>query len=373
MLRNLMICRSPENEGGGGEPSPPSTPQSTYVPQPTDPHSDAVSQALNEAAQKDDSGLDVADQPAVTERSSRSQEEPSSDIEREIRDLLTFDPLAEDAGEHPASKKAKSQAEAPSEGRDKVPQPDKSSVQAKDERPQEAQQEPPQTDELKQLRADLAQAQRTIAELARRGTQESQPKPQVEDLEEQERTRLQGIYAAWGVPDAIVDALGSENASDRKMALSSLVQTLAREVHLNTLKDVSLVLETSFRQLPQMVQGHVQQHSTRSDMNQDLYSAHPDLNRPLIRKEVPNIALAVARELGATQWNSQLRDAVAQRVRREFGLQQPQATQVPQAPVPSNGNGQVRPPAAFRTSTRSQPRGYASREQEDIMRTFDLD
>ena len=352
----------------------PSEAPKTPEQRPTDPHTASVDEALNAASgREDDASLNVADQPPTTERMLRGhdadQEDTGKASELEIRELLTWDPYADEGEEHPGEKRAKSPAETPPEGRDETPQPGKPGEQAKG-----TEQEPkaPQSDELQQMRQALADAQRTIQQLMQQSTA---PKPAptqtAEQEEEAERNRLNGVYA-YQIPDQLAEAIGSENLSERKMALAALFNSLGKETHFNALKDVREALQHLVGRIPEMVQGAVQKQSTQHDLAQDLYGAHPDLNKPAIRRLVPDIAQGVMRELGATQWSGQLRDAVARRVREELGLAQPQAAAAPaQAVVQNAGNG-ARPPAAFRSTVRANPSGFASRQQEDIMRTLGL-
>ena len=155
----------------------------------------------------------------------------------------------------------------------------------------------------------------------------------------------------YDIPDELVDAMSSDDARTRKLALRALVKGTATAIHQEMMRS----LEPRLSELPKAIESSVSRRQAedarRGEILRDFYTRFPDLSREELSPLVANVAQRVMAETGISQWNETLRDAVGNRTRQILGIGTPAPVAasvrpaVP-APPPAMHGSNTRPPAA---------------------------
>lgn len=293
-----------------------------------------------------------------------ADEMPEMLDETQIRDLLSaggddqemFEPgfEEEEVEETPAPAEPEEVAETPEkekEGSENKGAPEQEVEEKGEEPPQPPAAAAPPSDDLSEIRRQLAQV---TQELARTQGELSAVRAPKEAPKEEER-----VFNI-GVPPKLVEDLGSEDPNARAAAVHFLVNNLAELTYKQTMRDVMAKVEPL---VSARVQGTIQASTVESDISRDFYGAFPELNKKQLAPIVFNVAKEVVSEFGDS-WNPRMRDEIGRRVKAllaEVGghvspstQQQTQNTQQQQRKVP------------IRPANRSRPGAVTQAKQTDI-------
>lgn len=112
----------------------------------------------------------------------------------------------------------------------------------------------------------------------------------------------------FNVPDNYMAALGHEDVNVRRSALNGLLngvaQTLAQQMRQE--------IEQRFSTVPTVVQERLQSYNQAQEVNRDMFGTYPELAP--FRQYVQAAAMQIAGNVGLDAWNSDVRDAIAERV-----------------------------------------------------------
>jgi|SRR5215831_4968865 len=164
-----------------------------------------------------------------------------------------------------------------------------------------------------------------------------------------------------GVPDALVNALRSEDPKEFSAGVGAMINGVANHVwnafteHL--VKDI-------LPNIPRMIEGHTQSIQRQEAVARDFYGAYPQLQIPELTSAIQTIGAQIAQEYAMAGkplgWSSELRDAIAERIFMRLPMLRTVPAAAAAAPAArrsfATGNG-ARPPV------QTEPT-----EQQDMMK-----
>lgn len=192
--------------------------------------------------------------------------------------------------------------------------------------------------------ADIEAAIRQIPDAIRAGLERVQPQPISQPAATEPKFKL-------GVPDALVNALRSEDPKEFSAGVGAMINGVANHVW-NAFQDH---LEKNIGPaIPRMIENYVQTVQRQQSVATDFYGQYPQLNIPELMPVVQAVGATIAQEYARAgrqlDWSPQLRDAIAERIFQRLPMLrgQPAAAQPPARRAFSTGNG-ARPPAPGNT------------------------
>lgn len=145
----------------------------------------------------------------------------------------------------------------------------------------------------------------------------------------------------FNIPDPLVAALSSQDPVEFKQGLGAFAQGVAQVVFEQTIAYQDSLYKPQLESLPSLMLQAVQQMQHNKSVEQDFYGTYKELDNPMLRPVVKQVATQVASELGKSAWDAELRDATAKRVKELMAFavgqqQQPAQTSAPAARMLSN-------------------------------------
>jgi hypothetical protein len=167
-------------------------------------------------------------------------------------------------------------------------------------------------------------------------------------------------YRQINIPDAVLNAMNSENPLERKAAVTHLISSSMATAHRMAVSQATRMMNaTVARVLPSYVAERIAQHERQREVFTDFYNTYPDLSAPAIRPIILEQAKTLQAHYGNPGWTPQFRDALGTHVRnmlRGFSPQSGAPASAAPAPVPS---GVMTPPSARPSAVGQPPRGNA--------------
>lgn len=176
-----------------------------------------------------------------------------------------------------------------------------------------------------------------------------------------------------GVPDAIINALASEDVGERKVAVHAIVNGVANAVwrEANTL--VQTVVQELVQSIPRFIEGHQTLAREQQQVASDFYGTYAVFNKSEFVPLMQNIGMQIAQEMTTRnqtpKWNTEMRDEIANRMFLLF----PMLKTVHDAEV-AKGNGKGKQPAATKplpfvaNGGGARPQAEPLNEMEAILR-----
>ena len=205
------------------------------------------------------------------------------------------------------------------------------------------------------LKATLDSLKETIQQVSKQ-----QPKEEAHPATPEIDAMLKPPSYAFQINEKLLNGIYDESPEKRAVALSQLLQANNQFVHSQIMQQMSGWFGKQLQELePRMVQvaqGGMQMQVQQQEVMQDFYGKYPQLNTPVARQVVVNVAKQMMDAGQFTAWNADFRDKLAAQVLGVFtsitGAKQAEATPhnaqpaaKPAAVAPS-GNGRSVPSTA---------------------------
>ncbi len=253
----------------------------------------------------------------------------------DITAVLHFDPFkkgeeipegkTEEKTETPPAKKAK---EGKSEAGD-----EKTNIPAKDAK---ASTSTKSDSEAKS--GDQAEYWRGIAE-ARQEQLNKASKP----VEEKKEEGIKIPEYNFDVPDKLVEALTSSEVPTFKKGVQALIQGMAGAVHAQMIAHVQEMYNPRFESVPAMIMQTLQAQAKAKAVSDDFYGKYPQFNHPQLKNLVKQTGEVLAKKLGKTDWDEELRDAIANEMTGILSAVKPQQEQSKPPRMLSSSSARVAP------------------------------
>lgn len=175
----------------------------------------------------------------------------------------------------------------------------------------------------------------------------------------QEQPRPQAPSYRFDLPDQIVDALESDDRTERKTALNAMLNGVANRLAVDFRAAMQETARALINHVPQQVSQVTTAERQQQMLREDLYGNFPELKA--VAERLPDadgmiwrtVSLA-AQRAGVTEWNPQFRDQVGNYLIASLGVQrQPRAGGQAQAAAPT---AKPKPRAPFAAGSGSPPR-----------------
>ena len=212
--------------------------------------------------------------------------------------------------------------------------------------------DPGEPDELAALREQISSLKNQLAQQQK----QPQPQPQPQQPQPQQKPTAADDLPAYefDVPDQFLQALDSDDPGTRKVAIKTLMHTVARNTHQLVRDEVRRDMQSLQTRMPQQVQQMQQTREQAQSIHSDFYGKHPKLNDPRFYDTVSDVARAVMQEKGYNAWNAEFREEVAKRAYQRLGFRKKQeAAAAPKAPPKLIGQG-ARPAAPSNQSAEDE-------------------
>lgn len=194
-----------------------------------------------------------------------------------------------------------------------------------------------------QVSPEIAALQQQIAGItnllnaSQGGQQQQAPATQA-----QQQAGDQDHYATPGydfeIPDQLINALASEEPTERRQAISAVMKGVAQTVHQQVMQSVKSIQSA----VPDTVQAHIHRAQEMQRVNTEFYQEFPQLNTPELRPVVMNTARTIIQAAQAAgqpvAWTPAFAKQVGTQVMQVLGMQQ--AAPAAPAPIPA-------PPTVF--------------------------
>jgi hypothetical protein len=264
--------------------------------------------------------------------------EPSSDsgarqIEADIADIFAYDPFG------PSSEPTPPAAAEPAPV-----------VSAPVVEPPPMVQAAPAPDPLLEAAQALRETAAALPQAVREATvsqqpQETQPDPWSPLDDKGQPVNYRAVYEQ--LPDSMIQALGSENPTERKQAVAALLATSTHIAQRQAVSQAVQMMRQEFvRAIPNFVQRSIREHHEQREVFSDFYGAFPSLSHPSIRPIVQQEGVRLARQLGVQGWSPEFRQKLGEHVTNMLrGVTGPTASSMQQAPAPIMSVPSARPMA----------------------------
>lgn len=262
--------------------------------------------------------------PSSTETFENKQTAPTEDI----TSVLHFDPFKKGEeipeGKTPSAKTAKEAK--PEEGDEKTP--------AKDEKTNIPSPSTKPATEAKP--SDDSGYWRGIAE-ERQKALDTATKPKEEPKADD---GLKIPSYAFDIPDPLIEALTSQEVPTFKKGVQALAQGIAGAIHAQMAAHMSQTFDPRFNALPVIINQVIQATQKAKTISDDFYGKYPQFNHPQLKSIIKTTGEAVAKKLGKTEWDEELRDKIAEEMIAIFGntgIKNGKDTNPPPRLLPSQG------------------------------------
>lgn len=303
-------------------------------------------------------GVEGGGTPPAASTASEPQHQPTQtnepDFDSKFEELFRFDPFAKGAeGSTPATTQAAPQAQA---------QPSAAPASAAPSAPttQPQQQSAPQVSSPQQPQNNGADALAAAAHALQTATA-NLTKPAAEAPPED--PMLNYMYE---VPQAVAQALTSEDPNIRVKATNAMHAVFARTVHQRVRQDVAQMIKT---ELPKLVTSMLSEHTRKQQIRSDLYGNYPELEDERIAPVIQNIAAKVMSQQGFTTWNRKVADKIAEEIFSLMPGIRRGTSQAPQAQQQIATQPQVTTPPALITNG-SRPASNGAGLVDEITNTL---
>lgn len=190
-----------------------------------------------------------------------------------------------------------------------------------------------------------------LAQLTRDLQQQAQPQ------QPQQEPTVKPVYSVQ-LPDQIFAALDSDDPGTRRSAMNEVFNGFANMVHVGMQNYIHQVVVPHVRQ--EMSQTYTQMTTARQT-EQDFYGTYPQLDNPVIRNVVQQVAIDYATELNKTgqfkgptkEFNTSLAQRVQTLLSSVTGA--PPQQQAPQTPSPTGQTPQTVLPSTQGVSVQQRP------------------
>ena len=234
--------------------------------------------------------------------------EPTPSAERDVADILSFDPFAQ-AKETPAAVPAEG-APADEKAGTETP-PAEQPIPAQAAPPTPAVPATPQPSNLERLIADQTAAIRqSLADRAAPAAPAAAPAAKFN----------------LGIPEQIVNSISSEDPRERGLALHAVVNGVANAVWRETEQMVKTQVETIVQNIPRLIEAHQTVAQRQREVHDDFYGTYkvfPSTD-PAFVALVQNVGQVVATEFARAgrrlDWGPELRDEIANRLFASFPM-----------------------------------------------------
>ena len=142
------------------------------------------------------------------------------------------------------------------------------------------------------------------------------------------------------IPDKLINHLTSDKVEEFKVGVQALAKGIAGAIHAQMRTHMAQSYDPRFASLPQQVIQIVAAHQRNIETMNDFYGTYPELNHPPLKPIIEQIGKDVAKELGKTAWDNELRDAIAERTKLMLSIPSKQNGSAPAAApkmLPSQG------------------------------------
>jgi hypothetical protein len=279
------------------------------------------------------------------QNSSVTEPTPTESAERDVADILSFDPFAP-AKETPAP--ATPAEGTPADGKaGEGEQPPGQPIPKEAAPPTPAVPATPQPSNLEKLIADQTAAIRqSLADRAAPAPAAAAPAAPKFNL---------------GIPEQITNAISSEDPRERSLALHAVVNGVANAVWREAEQMVKTQVETIVQNIPRLIEAHQTVAQRQREVHDDFYGTYkvfPNTD-PAFVALVQNVGQVVATEFARAgrrlDWGPELRDEIANRLFQSFPMlkaaHEAARTQTPQnsgrkAPFVAGGGSRPAPTPA---------------------------
>lgn len=246
---------------------------------------------------------------------------PSSGAEpsqQELKDYFNFDFFApEEEPKAPAEGATSPAAPSAQAAPGSTPSTSPQSAQPPAEGGSQAPQPAPTPAQLDAREVELGELRRQLSEMQGMITAMRQPAPPVQNAAPQQPVADDLPSYQFPIPPALMQAMASEDVSERTTAVQHLVAGIGRAVH----RQIRTEMEGRFRTLPDQFGQIIQSREQAREIFNDFYGTYKDLNDPMFYPLVQ----AVHQSLGSDgqTWSAKLRDKIATAVYAKLGRQMP--------------------------------------------------
>lgn len=245
----------------------------------------------------------------------------------DARAAFEYDPFApkeEEAGEGDKGKSteggdegaaAGGKTEGESAGRETQEEPEKNKEGAQSE----------EKERIAQLEKQLADYQEMMHKQLLNQAEKGSGEKEGEGAEGEDSDPLEKIpdYKPFRIPDAIKEKIFSEKPEDMMDGLGMLMQGVAQITHYNVRKEMAQLMDQRMDNKVNKAQSELTEKQeakqTQASIRKDWEKAYPDLAEKDLQPLVAHIGQQVVQETGAKEWNEELRDKIAARVRKVLG------------------------------------------------------
>jgi len=170
---------------------------------------------------------------------------------------------------------------------------------------------------------DQAKHWRDIAE-ARQADLDRVSKKPTGGAEEEEGPKIPEYN--FNIPDPLINLLTSEKVEDFKTGVQALAKGIAGAIHAQMAVHMSEQFDPRFQSMPQQIMQILGAQTQAKAVSDDFYGTYPELNHPSIKGLVKQTGEALAKKLGKTAWDKELRDATATEVKAIMAIAAGQKT-----------------------------------------------
>ena len=317
-----------------------------------------------------DGGSDGSDDlpPDAGLQNKPSEEELDDWMSPEARKAWDYDPFSPAEQKKREDEKAAAAGNAEPEGGEK--EEDEPGKVAKE--PQGEEKENPEIAALRKQNEQLQEMMKSYQALMEKQTAGGEEAGGAEGKEADDPLKKVPAYQPFQIPPQIKEMLFSDDPEKLSQGLGMLMQGVAQITHMRVREEMSGLMDQRIAGTVDSKQRELTEkqkvEETQKSIKADWEKAYPDLATEDLRPLVAHVGGQVAKELGASEWNEKLRDAIAARVRKVLGRNEAPAGEEskggakPARKVPYSANGSGRAPAP------NQP----DKTQQDIADTLGL-
>lgn len=272
---------------------------------------------------------------------------PTDNSEPSLQEILQFDPFPSggEGGDPPAGDPPPSGGTPPPAPSDEENQEDV--LQTGGEEPPAP---PPPVPPTPVSRQDLEQLISRQTEVITRATTPPAPQPQAP----QNRFNL-------GVPDALVNALRSEDPQQFTNGVGALINGLANHLWNEMSAHLKTQMEELTNSVPRYIDSYASQARQQEDVARDFYGTYPQLDSPMLKTMVQTVGSQIAQEWAQSgrslSWSPQLRDEIANRI----------FTHLPMLKAPPQQQQQRQPRRAFSTGNGTRPPAQTNSPENEML------
>lgn len=162
---------------------------------------------------------------------------------------------------------------------------------------------------------DKADYWRGIAEERERQLNAKAPKKE----DEKEDAGMKIPEYNFTIPDELVTKLTSDKVEDFKQGIGMLAKGLAGAIHAQMAGYFQEAYNPRFDTIPSMMMQAIEAHAKAKAISDDFYGNYPEYNHPQLKPIVKQLGNDLAKKLNKSEWDEELRDAIAEQMALMLG------------------------------------------------------